>query len=331
MPTNPDKYTDPELHDQIKEEVQSSDKGGAPGQWSARKAQFVASEYIKRGGGYTDEKDHSNNGSTKERNQDESQKSLSRWGEEDWQTKEGDGTAKTEDGKRKRYLPKKAWENMSEEDKQNTEDKKLKGGEEGKQFVSNAEVAKNKGKEVRENRGKNTDEDEDEDEDMEDLEQDEEEDDEYQERDNDDEDEEDKEDEAKGSNDNDNSDEETGQKRKHTSSSQGSSKKRKSNRGKAQKSQSNGKATNGTHGSKHDSTEEPAPPGSNDRLPKKGQRISWKALPGWVHGKVLEVVTTEKDMKGKHIKASKEDPRIAIESDSGKFCVHKPDNCYFED
>lgn len=32
-----DKYTDPKLRDQVKKEVQDSDKGGAPGQWSARK------------------------------------------------------------------------------------------------------------------------------------------------------------------------------------------------------------------------------------------------------------------------------------------------------
>lgn len=32
-----DKYTDPELRDEIKEEIQAGGKGGAPGQWSARK------------------------------------------------------------------------------------------------------------------------------------------------------------------------------------------------------------------------------------------------------------------------------------------------------
>lgn len=32
-----DKYTDPELRAQVKEEIQEGDKGGAPGQWSARK------------------------------------------------------------------------------------------------------------------------------------------------------------------------------------------------------------------------------------------------------------------------------------------------------
>jgi hypothetical protein len=46
-----DKYTDPELRDEVKEEIHEGDKGGAPGQWSARKAQMMASEYKKRGGG----------------------------------------------------------------------------------------------------------------------------------------------------------------------------------------------------------------------------------------------------------------------------------------
>jgi len=32
-----EKYTDPDLRDEIKEEVKAGDKGGKPGQWSARK------------------------------------------------------------------------------------------------------------------------------------------------------------------------------------------------------------------------------------------------------------------------------------------------------
>ena len=35
-----DKYTDPELRNEVKEEIHQSDKGGAPGQWSARKVKF---------------------------------------------------------------------------------------------------------------------------------------------------------------------------------------------------------------------------------------------------------------------------------------------------
>ena len=64
----------------------------------------MASEYKKRGGGYNTDK----------KNQDKSQKNLSKWGKEGWQTKEGSGNAKQDDGTEKRYLPKKAWEGMSE-------------------------------------------------------------------------------------------------------------------------------------------------------------------------------------------------------------------------
>lgn len=40
MPSK-DKYTDPELRDEVKEEIHQSDKGGAPGQWSARKVGYL--------------------------------------------------------------------------------------------------------------------------------------------------------------------------------------------------------------------------------------------------------------------------------------------------
>jgi hypothetical protein len=43
-----EKYTDPKLRDEVKEEIHNGDKGGAPGQWSARKAQMMAAEYAKR-------------------------------------------------------------------------------------------------------------------------------------------------------------------------------------------------------------------------------------------------------------------------------------------
>ena len=32
--------------------IKAGSKGGKPGQWSARKAQLLASEYKKKGGGY---------------------------------------------------------------------------------------------------------------------------------------------------------------------------------------------------------------------------------------------------------------------------------------
>ena len=45
-------YTKPTLRKQIFERIKAGSKGGSPGQWSARKAQLLAGEYKKAGGGY---------------------------------------------------------------------------------------------------------------------------------------------------------------------------------------------------------------------------------------------------------------------------------------
>ena len=45
-------YTKPTLRKRIFNQVKAGGKGGAPGQWSARKAQMVAQKYKKAGGGY---------------------------------------------------------------------------------------------------------------------------------------------------------------------------------------------------------------------------------------------------------------------------------------
>ena len=47
-------YTKPTMRKQIFEKIKAGSKGGAPGQWSARKAQMVAKEYKAKGGGYRD-------------------------------------------------------------------------------------------------------------------------------------------------------------------------------------------------------------------------------------------------------------------------------------
>ena len=46
-------YTQPTKRKRIFPAVKAGSKGGRPGQWSARKAQLVASRYKKAGGGYT--------------------------------------------------------------------------------------------------------------------------------------------------------------------------------------------------------------------------------------------------------------------------------------
>ena len=46
-------YTKPELRERLKSRIMAGDKGGRPGQWSARKAQLLAQQYEKAGGGYS--------------------------------------------------------------------------------------------------------------------------------------------------------------------------------------------------------------------------------------------------------------------------------------
>ena len=45
-------YTKPTMRKRLFERIKAGSKGGKPGQWSARKAQMLASEYKKKCGGY---------------------------------------------------------------------------------------------------------------------------------------------------------------------------------------------------------------------------------------------------------------------------------------
>ena len=45
-------YTKPGMRKKVVASVKAGDKGGKPGQWSARKAQMVAKQYKSKGGGY---------------------------------------------------------------------------------------------------------------------------------------------------------------------------------------------------------------------------------------------------------------------------------------
>ena len=45
-------YTKPGVRKGIFNRIKAGGKGGAPGQWSARKAQMLALQYKKSGGGY---------------------------------------------------------------------------------------------------------------------------------------------------------------------------------------------------------------------------------------------------------------------------------------
>lgn len=45
-------YTKPTMRKNLFNKIKRGSKGGKPGQWSARKAQMLASAYKKAGGGY---------------------------------------------------------------------------------------------------------------------------------------------------------------------------------------------------------------------------------------------------------------------------------------
>jgi hypothetical protein len=47
-------YTKPSMRKRLFNKIKAGGKGGAPGQWSARKAQMLAQQYKKAGGGYRD-------------------------------------------------------------------------------------------------------------------------------------------------------------------------------------------------------------------------------------------------------------------------------------
>ena len=45
-------YTKPTMRKNLFNRIKAGSKGGNPGQWSARKAQLLASQYKAKGGGY---------------------------------------------------------------------------------------------------------------------------------------------------------------------------------------------------------------------------------------------------------------------------------------
>ena len=123
-----EQYTKPELRERLKEKIKKSDKGGRKGQWSARKSQLLAAEYKKESGGFRGKKG-------------KSQKDWERWTSERWQTKSGKARARR--GRTtERYLPKKAWDRLSPDERRATDRKKRVGSRKGKQFVANTPAAK---------------------------------------------------------------------------------------------------------------------------------------------------------------------------------------------
>ncbi|MBN4094901.1 hypothetical protein [Methylobacterium sp. OT2] len=131
------KKTDPKLWDKVKTQVTKSEKGGKPGQWSARKAQIATAEYKKEGGGYAGKKSADNH--------------LQQWTDEEWGTKSGKESGKTGE----RYLPKKARESLTDTEYAASTAKKRADTRKGKQFSKQPKAAAEKAAAARED-GKST-------------------------------------------------------------------------------------------------------------------------------------------------------------------------------
>jgi hypothetical protein len=121
-------YSDPALRERLKDEIRGAAKGGEPGTWSARKSQLLTLAYQKAGGGYIN------------RHPNSKQKDLKEWTKQDWQT--ANGKPARRGNTTARYLPKKAWDELSDAEKKATDDKKKAGSKAGEHTVANTEAAK---------------------------------------------------------------------------------------------------------------------------------------------------------------------------------------------
>lgn len=130
------KRSDPELWGKVKDEVTAGDKGGAAGEWSARKAQLAVAEYKKRGGEYVGKKDPHN--------------SLHEWTDEKWGTRSGEPSGETHE----RYLPQAALAALSDDDYARTTRKKRADAKRGKQYSAQPKDVADKTRPHREHRTK---------------------------------------------------------------------------------------------------------------------------------------------------------------------------------
>ena len=108
--------TNPKLWDKVKSDVTKGDKGGRPGQWSARKAQIATQEYKRKGGSYKGAKSSDNH--------------LTQWTKEEWGTKSGAESGKSGE----RYLPKNVHEYLGDAEYKRTTAKKRADTTKGRQY-----------------------------------------------------------------------------------------------------------------------------------------------------------------------------------------------------
>ena len=119
------KKTDPALWEHVKAAVTDGDKGGRPGQWSARKAQLATVEYKREGGGYEGPKSTDNH--------------LQTWTDEHWGTKSGGRSGETGE----RYLPEPARVALTDDEYRRTTAKKRADTRRGAQHSAQpAEIAR---------------------------------------------------------------------------------------------------------------------------------------------------------------------------------------------
>lgn len=57
----------------------------------------------------------------------------------------------------------------------------------------------------------------------------------------------------------------------------------------------------------------------------KGDRVTWKSHGGTAEGEVVRKVTSDTELAGRIVRASKDEPQYLVKSDNGGEAVHKPD------
>ena len=124
-------YTKPDLRERLKEQIKQDDKGGKSGQWSARKSQILKREYEEQGGGYQHPGQRTDD-----------QKNLCQWSKEDWQTSTKENAIQKD--QTTRYLPKKVWDDLSDEERKQADATKVAGSKHGQQYVDNSKSTKRK-------------------------------------------------------------------------------------------------------------------------------------------------------------------------------------------
>lgn len=110
-------------NEKLWEQSKAQAKAKMGGKHSARAMQLAGKIYKEKGGGYSGEKTAA-------------QKSLSKWGKEDWGTKSGKPSTQGPKATGERYLPKKARDALSPAEYAATTRAKREGTAKGKQFVA---------------------------------------------------------------------------------------------------------------------------------------------------------------------------------------------------